>query len=77
MENKSKLVVGYQVINDYNDLHPNIPGSWIVIPKKEALSLCDATWSLSTIYHGDIEEGNKTFEGHPDCPTEINVYVNL
>lgn len=76
----TKKVVGYQVVDVNNNIHPHIEGSWIVLSKPEAIELIksyEAKWKLLTIFEGDIEEGNKTFEGDPDNPTDTGEYLDL
>lgn len=56
----SKKLLGYQVVNKDNEIHPKMDGSFCVYSWEQASKMIDDqneydNWSLLPIYKGDIE----------------------
>ena len=62
-----KEVIGFQVVNNANDIHPDMYGSFCVYNLWQANKMLekDNDWKLLTIWTGDIEEPTIMFEGNP------------
>jgi hypothetical protein len=77
---KNVEVVGFQVVDENNDIHPEMSGSWVVYSMRQAFSMAveePKKWKILPIYKGDIEDGKKNFKGNPYRPTSEEGYWNL
>lgn len=72
--------IGYQVVDDKNDIHPNMDASFCIYSRKQAFAMIlksmtenMGSYKLVPIKDGDIEEPTMMFEGDPETATEIVV----
>lgn len=60
-------IIGFQVVNDNQDIHPSMEASFCLYSLSEAKEMIDTSgdWHLLCIWTGDIEEPTKMFTGDP------------
>ena len=68
-----KKVIGFQVVNDNQDIHPLMEGSFCLYSLSQAKEMLEDApgknlfneWKLLAIWTGDVEEPTKMFTGNP------------
>ena len=61
-------IIGFQVVDDDNNIHPDMKGSFCVYNHVDALYMVvddEEKWKVICIYKDDIEEPTFMFEGDP------------
>lgn len=67
-KNSTDKVEGFQVVNDNNEIHPDMDGSFCLYNLTQANNMIDpnpSKWKLLTCWTGDVEEPTYMFEGNP------------
>lgn len=62
--------LGFQVLDDDNNIHPDMEGSFCVYSYSQAMHMINKSdrkrmWKLLPIYKGDIEEPTIRYDGNP------------
>jgi hypothetical protein len=68
--NLPKELIGYQVVNEDNDIHPKMANTFSVYSHSDAVEMQSdsnnkTNWKIVPIYEGDIENPEFMFEGYP------------
>jgi hypothetical protein len=68
--NLPKELIGYQVVNENNDIHPKMANTFSVYSHSDAVEMQSdsnnkTNWKIVPIYEGDIENPEFMFEGYP------------
>jgi uncharacterized protein YlaI len=62
-------IIGFQVVSDQQDIHPNMAGSFCIYSLSQAKEMVEDDladrWHLLCIWKGDVEEPTFMFEGDP------------
>lgn len=65
---QKRKIIGFQVVDINNELHPDMDGSFCLYNAKQAINMLrntDKEWKVLAIYNGDIEEPTYCFKGNP------------
>ena len=60
-------IIGFQVVNDQNDIHPDMDASFCLYSLSQAQEMIDGSgdWHLLCIWTGGVEEPTFMFKGDP------------
>lgn len=67
-EKQKRKIIGFQVVDTNNELHPDMEGSFCLYNAKQTINMLrntDKEWKVLAIYNGDIEEPTYCFKGNP------------